>query len=89
MNALTPGQGAVCPVSLLYASYAEFSIDQQVADDIMDEGTAPFGWEPQAHLEGATAKQNLELQLDFWRANRHVDPRGSVDFLGGWHDGLG
>ena len=41
----------------------EYSISQQQEHNTRDKGTAAFGWEPQPHLEGATAKRNFQLQL--------------------------
>jgi len=62
----------------------EYSISQQQEHNTRDKGTAAFGWEPQPHLEGATAKRNFQLQLDFWHDHPDLNPRGSIESEAEW-----
>ena len=52
------------------------NMDQQEAEHLDDQGTAPFGWEPQAHLEGPAAEQNFKLQVETWRTSPHHEHEG-------------
>ncbi len=49
-----------------------------MADEMNDEGTSAYGWGPLAHLEGAGAKANFQLRLEFWWERPGLDPRGCI-----------